>query len=95
MNGRGGEETSSPPLRSTPYPDSDVRDWIALLKPRLVVGVGGFAAKRAQIALAGMAVKIGCILHPSPASPKANTGWAKLVEQELTALGVRRNHSHC
>ena len=69
--------------------DGALRESIALLKPRLVVGVGQFAAKRAQIALAGMDLKTGCILHPSPQSPKANTGWAKIVEQELTALGVR------
>ena len=68
--------------------DDALRESVALLKPRLVVGVGGFAAKRAQIALAGMKVTIGSILHPSPASPKANTGWAKIVEQELAALGV-------
>jgi single-strand selective monofunctional uracil DNA glycosylase len=69
--------------------DDALRESIEILKPRLVVGVGQFAAKRAEIALAGMDVKIGCILHPSPQSPKANTGWAKIVEQELTALGVR------
>ena len=69
--------------------DGALRESIALLKPRLVVGVGQFAAKRAQVALAGMDLKTGCILHPSPQSPKANTGWAKIVEQELTALGVR------
>ena len=69
--------------------DDALRESIALLKPRLVVGVGQFAAKRAQVALAGMDLKTGCILHPSPQSPKANTGWAKIVEQELTALGVR------
>jgi single-strand selective monofunctional uracil DNA glycosylase len=68
--------------------DGALRESITLLKPRLVVGVGGFAAKRAEIALTGIKLKIGCILHPSPASPKANTGWAKIVEQELTALGV-------
>ena len=69
--------------------DEALRESIALLKPRLVVGVGGFAAKRAQIALAGTSVTVGCILHPSPASPKANTGWAKIVEKELEGLGVR------
>ena len=69
--------------------DGALRKSVALLKPRLVVGVGGFAAKRAQIALAGMKITIGCNLHPSPASPKANAGWAKVVEQELVALGVK------
>jgi len=69
--------------------DEALRESIAILKPRLVVGVGAFAEKRARMALAGTGVGIGCILHPSPASPKANTGWAAIVEQELAALGVR------
>jgi single-strand selective monofunctional uracil DNA glycosylase len=68
--------------------DEALRASIETLKPRLVVGVGQFAAKRAQVALSGLDVKVGCILHPSPQSPKANTGWAKVVEQELAALGV-------
>ena len=69
--------------------DEALRESIEILKPRFVVGVGQFAMKRAQIALAGLDVKVGCILHPSPQSPKANTGWAKVIEQELTALGVK------
>lgn len=69
--------------------DEALRESIEILKSRLVVGVGQFAAKRAQIALSGLDVKVGCILHPSPQSPKANTGWAKVIEQELAALGVR------
>jgi single-strand selective monofunctional uracil DNA glycosylase len=69
--------------------DEALRESVALLKPRLVVGVGAFAAKRAQIALGSSNLTIGSILHPSPASPKANKGWAKIVEQELAALGVR------
>jgi single-strand selective monofunctional uracil DNA glycosylase len=31
---------------------------------------------------------VGQILHPSPASPKANRGWAKLATQEMIELGV-------
>lgn len=69
--------------------DEALRESIEILKPRLVIGVGQFAAKRAQSALSGLDVKVGCILHPSPQSPKANTGWAKVIEQELEALGVR------
>ena len=38
MHGLGGEETSSPPPRSAAqtYPASEVKDWIALLKPRVM-----------------------------------------------------------
>jgi len=69
--------------------DEALRESIAILKPRLVVGVGAFAEKRARIALNGTGVAIGCILHPSPASPKANAGWAKVAEEQLVELGVR------
>ena len=31
---------------------------------------------------------IGTILHPSPASPKANRGWASIAERELQELGA-------
>ena len=57
-----------------------------VLRPTLVVGVGGFAAKRARDAL-GDTATIGRILHPSPASPAANSDWAGLVDDELRELG--------
>jgi single-strand selective monofunctional uracil DNA glycosylase len=66
---------------------------VLCLRPEWLIGVGGFAEKRfLNIATAlaghGMAPKIGKILHPSPASPAANRGWAEAVEQQLTALGI-------
>ena len=59
------------------------------LRPRWAVGVGAFAEKRLRSALAEKDVQIGRILHPSPASPVANRGWASRAEQELGALGIR------
>lgn len=58
------------------------------LEPRFVIGVGAFAANRAREALTTFDGVIGTVLHPSPASPKANRGWAKLAEAELRAYGV-------
>ena len=58
----------------------------ALGAPR-VVGVGGFAAKRAAKAL-GPDYPVGQILHPSPASPMANRGWASQAEAQLVTQGV-------
>ena len=55
------------------------------LRPSLVVGIGGFAEQRAREALGGD-VRIGRILHPSPASPAANN-WAAVVDDQLRALG--------
>ena len=59
------------------------------LKPAFVIGVGGFAEQRARLALPEAAARIGSILHPSPASPKANQNWAGVAEQQLRGYGVR------
>jgi single-strand selective monofunctional uracil DNA glycosylase len=59
---------------------------VATLRPTLVIGIGHFAEQRACEAL-GSDVRIGRILHPSPASPAANGDWAGLVEAQLRALG--------
>ena len=68
--------------------DEALRALTRELAPRLVIGVGAFARERAAEALAGEAVRVGSIPHPSPASPAANRGWAKLAEQALAKLGV-------
>ena len=59
------------------------------LSPKLVIGVGAFAEKQARKVWGDRAgVGIGCILHPSPASPRANRDWAGTVELQLRELGV-------
>jgi single-strand selective monofunctional uracil DNA glycosylase len=68
--------------------DEALRNVVRLLRPRIVVGVGGFAERRARVALAGENVSIGTILHPSPASPLANRGWAETIERQLLELGI-------
>ncbi len=68
--------------------DGALRASVEALRPRLVIGVGQFAAKRARVALQGLDMAIGCIPHPSPASPLANRGWSALADQGLDALGV-------
>lgn len=62
---------------------------VTLLEPRHVVGIGGFAEQRARSALEGYDVRISSILHPSPASPEANRGWAEAIERQLAAAGIR------
>ena len=57
------------------------------LAPELVIGLGGFARRRARAALPA-SLRVAGVLHPSPASPKANRGWAEQAERELRALGV-------
>jgi single-strand selective monofunctional uracil DNA glycosylase len=68
--------------------DHAFRETVLLLRPRLVVGVGLYAEQQAARVLADIDVKIGRILHPSPASPIANRGWAPQAEKQLEELGV-------
>lgn len=69
--------------------DRALRRIIAALRPRYVIGIGNFAHDRAQEALRETDLVLGRITHPSPANPKANRGWADLVHQELSALGIQ------
>jgi single-strand selective monofunctional uracil DNA glycosylase len=68
--------------------DRALRDAIALLDPDHIVGVGVWATKRAAAALGPEGPAVGTVLHPSPASPKANRGWAPQAENDLSALGI-------
>ena len=68
--------------------DDHLRQLVAILKPQSVIGIGGFAEARAALALSGMNVSIGKVLHPSPASPAANRGWAEAATRQLKALGI-------
>jgi single-strand selective monofunctional uracil DNA glycosylase len=68
--------------------DEALRGAVACLRPRFVIGVGAFAAERAREALAGTDLTVGSVLHPSPASPLANRGWATQARRQLGLLGV-------
>ena len=68
--------------------DAHLRAVCAALRPAFLVGVGRFAALRAREALAGTEIRVVQILHPSPASPRANQGWAAQVEQQLEEAGI-------
>ena len=71
-----------------PACDRALREVVEVLGARRVIGVGAFAEARARDALQGMDVEIGRILHPSPASPLANKGWAEQAERGLRGMGV-------
>lgn len=63
---------------------------IALMQPSFLIGIGGFAEERLLRAaeITGSTAKVGRVLHPSPASPAANRGWAEAASRQLVALGV-------
>lgn len=71
-----------------PECDRALRDSLEILEPELVVGVGAWATKRVRAVLGDGHARIGTVLHPSPASPKANRGWAAQAERDLHRLGV-------
>jgi single-strand selective monofunctional uracil DNA glycosylase len=69
--------------------DHALRQTAVVLKARLVIGIGAFAARRARAALADSEVAVGQILHPSPASPAANRGWADQAVRQLREMSVQ------
>lgn len=70
--------------------DEYLRTLVSELGTEHVVGVGKFAFERAKAALASLdgAPAVASILHPSPASPAANRGWARQATAQLIALGL-------
>jgi len=68
--------------------DAHLQKLVEVLEPQWVIGVGGFAQASAARALNGKGVRIATILHPSPASPIANRGWAEQAARQMEALGL-------
>lgn len=68
--------------------DEAFRKILGVLRPDLVIGIGQFAEDRARAVLKGKDIRIGRVLHPSPASPVANRGWQEQAEQQLEDLGI-------
>jgi single-strand selective monofunctional uracil DNA glycosylase len=74
--------------------DQHLEATLAALGPAHVVGVGQFAQQkmlqllpRLGSDLAGQ-MKVSRVLHPSPASPAANRGWAEQATRQLVEAGV-------
>ncbi len=67
-----------------------LQEVITLLNPSWLIGVGGFAEERLRRAAdaCGSQAQVGRVLHPSPASPAANRGWAEAAAKQLAALGI-------
>ncbi|MEO8799650.1 MAG: uracil-DNA glycosylase family protein [Polyangiaceae bacterium] len=67
--------------------DAHLREAIAELKPEFAVGVGQYATAKLEAILPAK-IKLGTILHPSPASPAANRGWPGAAKSSLARLGL-------
>jgi single-strand selective monofunctional uracil DNA glycosylase len=66
--------------------DDALRHVVAALRPVHVIGVGVYAAERSALALDRTTI---CILHPSPANPRAHRGWSEAVRATLAAENIR------
>lgn len=72
--------------------DTHLRKVIEIMEPEFLVGIGKYAEKNLQRVVETMnnadSYKISAILHPSPANPHANRGWAEAVTGQLMAQGI-------
>jgi single-strand selective monofunctional uracil DNA glycosylase len=68
--------------------DETLRRIAECLGVDIVVGLGKFSADRARQALVDTPVRVGRILHPSPANPAANRGWAEAVDRQFAEMGI-------
>ena len=70
--------------------DHHVAETIRILNPDWVIGIGVFALSRIRgvVQQSFPQVQVATILHPSPASPRANSDWSGVVSSQLAALGV-------
>lgn len=68
--------------------DEHLRRVVDVLSPDWIVGVGGFAEQRARSVFADAPLRIGRVLHPSPASPAANRDWAGEATRQLEEQGI-------
>ena len=68
--------------------DQALRDLIDAMQPKFMIGIGAFAEAKIRAVAPDFQGTTGRILHPSPASPAANRGWAEAATAGLRALGV-------
>ncbi|MBK1858685.1 uracil-DNA glycosylase family protein [Cerasicoccus arenae] len=68
--------------------DAHLRAALDALQPAWLVGVGGFAEQKLKDLNWDQPHQVGKVLHPSPASPAANRGWAEAATKQLLAQGI-------
>jgi single-strand selective monofunctional uracil DNA glycosylase len=76
--------------------DRHLASAVQALQPQWLIGIGGFAQKRLQRLVEGdlldsdlaRRLRVGQILHPSPASPAANRGWSDAVDARMREYGL-------
>ena len=67
--------------------DEALRRVVEIVAPQHLVGVGQFAENRLK-RVVDAERPVGRVLHPSPASPAANRGWAAAARRDFDKLGI-------
>ncbi|XP_018356662.1 PREDICTED: single-strand selective monofunctional uracil DNA glycosylase [Trachymyrmex septentrionalis] len=69
--------------------DKSLIDIIQLLKVEIVIGIGNYAEKRAQLAVqtGGLPVQVIVLRHPSPRAV-GNQNWKEIAKKRLNELGL-------
>jgi single-strand selective monofunctional uracil DNA glycosylase len=95
MNANGANLTPDklPAAESGPLEaicDAHLRALLQIMEPQWAVGVGAFAETclKRVISSHQLPIRIGKVLHPSPASPAANRGWAEAATNQLQLQGI-------
>lgn len=68
--------------------DKHLQTLLEAIRPEWAVGIGVYAEKCLQRVVNDKDMQVTRILHPSPASPAANRGWAEAAAAQLEAVGV-------
>ncbi|MDC7226452.1 MAG: single-stranded DNA-binding protein [Spirochaetales bacterium] len=72
--------------------DVHLRATVEILEAEWVLGIGKFAETRINTAMKTEVetgkIKSGTVLHPSPASPAANRGWAEAATKKMRTYGL-------
>ena len=71
--------------------DTHLKALLNALQPEWAVGVGVYAEKCLLRVVDRDATTVARILHPSPASPAANRGWAAAATKTLVEQGIWSN----
>ena len=68
--------------------DRAFTELLRFYKPSHVIGIGAFAEQRAKAVVGNLPIQVSRILHPSPANPHANKGWAEKITTQLRQSGI-------
>ena len=67
--------------------DEHLDEVLRVVDPEVALGVGAWAARRLEHIVPAR-IQTGVMLHPSPASPAANRGFAKVAARQLANYGI-------